>query len=167
MIILGIEVKDPQEIFTHLEKDTNIARTFLVETMLEFALRYAGDPLFDQLLVCARVPLKREVAAYLRTNQGIEEDRLARLRDPYLDAPIMAISWGLEEGADNITVIDGNHRYVKKAERGDESINVFIFRQDLWEQFILPRHLSEKLVNEGFLDRVSGMIEREQKNGCH
>lgn len=163
MQIMGIKVKDPQQIFTHLERDTNISRTFLVETMEEFAHKNAGNPIFDALLVGARIPLSRETAHYLRTNQGIEEDRLKRLVNPYLSRPVMAISWGKVEGdADEITIIDGNHRYVKKAERGDELIDCFIFRSGLWEEFLLPQHMSDRLVREGFLDRVSNIIERER-----
>ena len=163
MQILGIPVKDPQEIFTHLENDTGIARTFLIETMTQFARENLGDPLFGLVLVGTDIPLKLEVAAYLRSNQGIEQNRIDRLKNPYLRQPIIAISWGQDEnGTDEITVIDGNHRYVKRAERGDKTIPCIIFRRQLWEIFWLPDHLSKRLVNEGFLNRVSGMIEKEK-----
>lgn len=162
--ILGIAVKNPQQIFTHLENDTNKSRTFLVDTMMEFAIKHGADPIFSELLIPTTIPLELEVAQYLRTNQGIEEDRLRRLVNPYLQRPGIAISWGKDEaGADIITLVDGNHRYVKKAERGDQYINVFIFRQELWEQFILPEFMSDRLVREGFLHRVSNIIERERK----
>lgn len=167
MNVLGVDVKDPQQIFTHLEKDTNVARTFLIETMEAFAHKHAGDPLFSELLVATMVPIDLATAAYLRTNQGIEQNRIDRLRKPYIDRPILAISWGkLPDGSDEVTIVDGNHRFVKKAERGDKNIMCFVFRRDLWEHFMLPDHLSARLVREGFLDRVSNIIEREN-NGNH
>jgi len=164
MNVLGIEVKNPQQIFTHLENDTNKSRTFLVETMTEFAFKHHKDPLFSEVLIPTTLPLDLEVAAYLRSNSGIEDPRLQRLVNPYLQRPAIAISWGILNGSDEITIVDGNHRYVKKAERGDRHMNAFVFRRGLWEEFLLPDFLSDKLVKDGFLTRVSSIIERE-KNG--
>ena len=92
MNILGIDVKPRQEIFTHLDKGSGVARTFLIETMMQFCLEYGHFDVFKGMLIPPRQPLERKVAQYLRTNQGIEQERIDRLKEPFISIPSIRLS---------------------------------------------------------------------------
>jgi hypothetical protein len=149
-----VEADICQQVFTHRD-DENVFRHFPVDTMFSVAIGLAEAG--KSGVRCVKGPLEPETAAYMRTNQGIEQERIDRLCPPYLDAPLLAIDWGDKEG---VTIIDGNHRYVKKSERGDKYIDVIIFDRFLWEQFLCP--LPD---DPNYLTKYSGVIEREQANG--
>lgn len=153
---LGIEVKNPQEVFTHLDNE-GVPRTFLCETMRLFCETYACSEIKR-----VRIPLTKELADYMRSNHGVEQDRIDRLVDPYLSRPVIAISWADVEPLE-VTIIDGAHRVVKNFEAGLTELNCFVFLPDFWENFMLSEDVSRQLIDEGFLNRVSGVIENERK----
>lgn len=155
---LGIEVKNPQEIFTHLDNE-GVARSFLCETMFNFAWSYPSDRIIRTF-----APVDAKIASYMRTNHGIEQERVDRMSEPYLSRPLLAIGWDdAPTESHEVTIIDGAHRIVRLHEMGQTSARMFVFLYPFWENFMLPREVSDRLVAEGVLHRASGVIEAERK----
>lgn len=146
-IEIPMELNQKEEIFTHKDDDGTI-RHFPSGAMNRIALEYAGKT--DQIS-CVVIPLCDKVADHIRKNMGIEQSRIDRLVPPYIDMPIIGILW---EDDKSLTIIDGNHRYLKLIEMGRKEIRVFAFKQELWEQMLLPL-----AIGEDALHRPSGVIE--------
>jgi len=141
------------EIFTHKEFATGKVRVFDISSMREFARLNAASGDFSDILLNARIPLEKSEAEFIRENHGIEQKRLERLKNPWLSEPLIAISWEqTSEGQDVITVIDGNHRFVRKHDDGEKEILCYIFRRELWENFVLPDHV---ILNSGGLNAAN------------
>lgn len=154
--IMELEIDPIQETFTHIAGDGDgKTRTFLIGTMINF-ISIAGPKCRDLEFILA--PIDKKLADYMRSNHGVEDDRLERLDDPYLSAPIIGIRWPDDE----VTIIDGAHRVVKNVWQGKSQIKMVIFKYPFWEQFLLPDHVAEKLVADGIMKRRSGVLEHEK-----
>lgn len=84
---------------------------------------------FDKLLaeqpglfVGVEVPLRAEDIAFIRSNNGVEQCGLDRLPDAALDRPGYMVVF--PDGT--VTLVDGNHRAVKRFERGYSTMKMFV-----------------------------------------
>lgn len=152
-----IILHDKQEIFTHYDDD-GIVRVFLVGTMKTF---------IDDYPHCADVthihaPIMDHHTAHIKTNGGIEPERLERLVDPYLSEPCIGIRWNDKDKS--ILIVDGNHRILKLHEQGKTSFRLHVVDHPLWENFLMPEEM-----HEGYLEKhpnpltdPSGVLEHER-----
>lgn len=147
-VLAQLMQKWPQQVFTHLDDD-GTARTFLVETMLDFVQKY--PTCVD--LIGGKAPINFEIADYLRRKAGIEQHRVDRLVEPYASIPIIGILW--PEGT--TLIVDGNHRIVRAYEDGKTELNTVLFKAPFWENFMLPNDASRKLVESGALHNHSNI----------
>lgn len=109
-------------------------------------------------VVARLIPIEDRNVQYIRKNMGIEQERIDRLCLPYTEMPMIGILW--PEG--ELTVIDGNHRFIKLHEAGVAHAKCYIFTYPFWENLLID------LPNDrALLDGKSGLIEREKemKNG--
>lgn len=145
---IEMDIDPNQQIFTHIE-DNGKSRSFLVETMAQFANEY---PKAMQLkFILASVDASH--VEYLRINGGIEQHRLDRLKEPYSSIPLIGIEWEDK----TIMIVDGNHRMIKAYEEGRKDLKMVIFKFPFWENFLLPEELTKKLVKEGALTNHSNI----------
>lgn len=80
-------------------------------SITKFDKLFAEQPgLFDKV----EVSLRAEDIAFLRTNNGVEQCGLDRLPDAALDRPGYMVVF--PDGT--VTLVDGNHRAVKRFEKG-------------------------------------------------
>jgi hypothetical protein len=112
-------------------------------------------------LIHVLAPIDQDLVDYLHKNAGIERARVDRLEDPYLLEPVIGILWA--DGT--TTIIDGNHRIVKNFERGHMHVRAVLFKYPFWETFLIPEHISDKLVEGGCLTNESNIIEKEKIHG--
>lgn len=155
-----LKLHNSQEVFSHKDDD-GILRVFLVGTMLSFIEDYPQCA--DILHVNA--PIDPNYVQWAKKNMGIEQPRLDRLQGPYLSKPCIGIFW-----PDNkMTIVDGNHRIVKRYESGFDKVNLIIFKYPLWENFILaPEEVQNFLkIKPDPLGGDSGVLEfeKKQRNG--
>lgn len=168
--LVEMEIKLPQETFTHYNGDENTWITFLVETMKEFAEKYSDS----NDVVKMNIPINKELAVYNRKNRGIEQDRIDRLKTPYLFKPVIAVEMPQYSSSSEmeVMVVDGNHRITKLAEIGRRKIPTYLFKYPFWRNFILPEDAQQEMLERGgFLDNPhdivnhkSNILENEQEN---
>ena len=151
---------EPQETFTHSDDEGKL-RTFLIGNMQRFVREHSNC--VD--LVAKRMKIEKSVVRHIRKNMGIEKDRLKRLKNPYLSIPGIGILWPNPQGKDHeMTVVDGNHRIIRRDRLGLRYINMFVFKHPFWENFILPDDVQKKVMEgKDLLNDPSGMIEFETK----
>ena len=146
------------EVFTHKDGDTGEIITFLVEVMKPVAAEWGGK---CEEIRYQRLPIIKEVVERIRSNFGIEQLRLDRLKAPYLFTPIIAVEWGSK---DQILPIDGNHRVVKLFELGHKSVDCYIFSSPFWNHFTGNVKDPEKFLkgNSGILEHENTMMENKK-----
>lgn len=149
-VAMPLKIKNRQEVFTH--KLDGVFRHFPIGTMRDIAETYAN--MCDEIIACTS-PIASYAAEHIRKNMGIEQVRLDRLKEPYLSQPIIAIQW---EDDKKVTIIDGNHRYLKLHDAGKKTIRCYVFKQAAWEQLLIPLSDSDER-----LQGNSGVIEQEQQ----
>lgn len=110
MVKINLLIPTQKEVFTHID-NSGKARTFLTGDMYDYALRVGNK---DPNIVFNWLDIDQDLAAYLRSNHGIEQHRVDRLVDPWLSRPVVGIFWPDNE----VTIVDGNHRIVKSVEAG-------------------------------------------------
>lgn len=147
-----LECPEKGEVFTYHDGDNNFTATFAIELMKIF-LRQAPSKLVQR----RRLPMNEGHVANIRTNMGIEQERLDRLVDPWLHEPCIAILRDKDLPPAGLTMIDGQHRILKLFEAGEKDFDCNIFHPLLWRQFIL-----KKPPPENWRNIRSGMIEFER-----
>lgn len=132
---ITVDIQQFDQFFTHKDDDGTL-RHFAVDAMYRFAEKLAG---ICPDIICATVTMKSFPIDFIRREMGIEQPRLDRLIEPYLSKPMVAIQWDPCEGWPNgtMTLVDGNHRVVRLSELGAQTVRVFMFKQALWEQFLI------------------------------
>ena len=150
-----LDIDPQQEVFTHKDSVGKL-RSFPIGTMKTFLADFLKH---TDLVKLVNVPITKRTADYMRSNHGIEQERVDRLAGAYLEEPGISIDWGDGE----VTIIDGAHRIVKRQERGDTEMPSYVFHRLLWEQFLLPEDFSERVVAAGCLTRNSRVLEYEQR----
>lgn len=122
-----------EEVFTHKDDDGEI-RHFPVRQMFKLAIEMIGK---TPEIIAANFPLMPDVGKHIKKNMGIEKDRVRRLKEPYLSKPMIGVLWG-DNPTDPVTIIDGNHRYIRLLKEGRVSADIFIFKKSLWQQMLIP-----------------------------
>lgn len=154
-ITIELDLSEKGQIFTHEDTNTGKVTTFLIDLMQKVASEYGGK---CSEIRARKVPITKEVVAITRKNFGIEQDRLNRLKSPYLFMPILAVQW--DAGSNALLSVDGNHRMIKLFELGYTTINCYVFNYPFWENFT-----ADVVLPENFMQRNSGILEWEkQKN---
>lgn len=106
-----LETNLGDEIF-EFEDQAKITRFFNVTALWPYAVKH-GEPISTDITP--------GLLAQIANNHGIEEDKIARLREPYLSRPLLGVLW-----PDGSTVmIDGNHRLVRLARDGKKIVNLY------------------------------------------
>ena len=131
------------ECFTHKDNDGTY-RTFLIEPMRAWAKKTIKPIVF---------PFPQYLYDHIMQDMGIEEDRVKRLREPFLSEPLVSIQWPDE----TLTIVDGNHRAVKLFRQKNLTLCSYVIPYPVWEQFLAVSVQDP----EELLHRRSGMIEHE------
>jgi hypothetical protein len=79
------------------------------------------------------IPVVASDAAMIATQRGIEVAHLNRLRSHQLDEPGLAVF--LEDGS--FLIVDGNHRYVKRANIGRAGMRFHVCRPPTWRAALI------------------------------
>ena len=109
----------PLTTFTHVS-DKGVVRVWHIERMIEMA---RSKEVWD-------TPVDAEFAQIVRDRRGVEAHRLARISPADLTFPVIYVEMEAEFDHDppiSHLLVDGNHRYVKAAEWGRETIPGVIF----------------------------------------
>lgn len=150
-------IQERGEVFTHKDDDGTV-RTFLVTMMRDFAENHSAT---CPWITKKKTDISAEIVAHIQANMGIETDRLDRLCEPYLNQPIIGVVWSsLPARGNQFTVVDGNHRIVKKWLQGETEIEAWLFHEKMWSQFLLD--VPEEIALRKMADR-SGVIEAERQ----
>lgn len=153
-ITVPMELNDKEEIFTHKD-DNGVLRHFPVRIMFEAAEKYMGR---CKDIIHAFLPLDPNTAVFIRKQMGIEQERLDRFTAEYLFRPMVGILW---EDNRTMTVVDGNHRYIKLLESGVEKGKFHVFKFGFWQQFCLPLNYGEeKLTGRSMMLEYEAQLDR-------
>lgn len=117
-----------EEVFSHRD-DHGVIRHFAATRMYRHAMasQAGGDP-----IELAIVPLDENVAGHAR-KQGIEQWKVDRLQDPWLQLPGVGVQF--QDGT--VLLVDGNHRVVRLHRDGKTEFRVFLFQPGQWEPFLV------------------------------
>lgn len=151
-----VEAAKSGQVFTHRDHN-DVYHHFAVDVMFS-----VGVALLDHRMPGVKAVKTKPlltVVQHMLKNAGIEQIRLDRLCKPYIDAPLIAIDWGDDVRKDGITIIDGNHRYIKKFSTSEEVL-IMVFEPFMWNQFLVPLPTDPE-----FGSKYSGIVERERSNG--
>ena len=72
-------------------------------------------------------------AEFIIKNRGVEKRKLDRLVEPWLSAPILALS--MKDGT--TLIVDGHHRYVRKYLDGETTIRAILVPYEVGERFLV------------------------------
>lgn len=86
-IEVPLEIFAGDQIFTHSDND-GVRRTFYTSAMARVAAKYGGR--CDQILA-ARLAIDAETVHRIKTQMGVERERVDRLIEPYLSMPVIGI----------------------------------------------------------------------------
>lgn len=138
---LAYEISDKDEAFTHIDKDTGEMRHFAIGVMNKFAFAYAGS---CQDIICQTLGISEQNIEILEAYGGIEEHRIKRFDEQHRDKPILGIYWG--DGT--FTVVDGNHRVLRRWRDGFKIVKAFCFKFPFWEQFLFDLNVDKDKMRE-------------------
>lgn len=135
------------EVFTHLADDGEV-RHFNASAMFRAAL-----PLMEQgKVTLINVEMDYEFVRFVIDRRGVEPEKLARLREPYLSQPVIGVD--MDDGF--VLMVDGHHRLVRLANRGDDTYSMLRFARDAWEAFLvedMPQSLCARLEKETYTEQ--------------
>jgi hypothetical protein len=114
------------EIFTHHDPRTGRSRSWNATAMYNYAVRVQNK------IALAMLDIEPHIVEMCRTQRGVEQWKLDRLREPFLSLPIVMAE--LEDRT--WLMVDGNHRYVRRSEVGFTSIQAYLFAFDQWKPFL-------------------------------
>ena len=116
------------QIFTHHDPRTGRTRSWNATAMYNYAVH------FQKKIALASLDIEPRIVEMCRTQRGVEQWKLDRLREPYLSVPIVMAE--LEDRT--WLMVDGNHRYVRRSEIGFTSIQAYFFALNQWTRFLVP-----------------------------
>lgn len=140
------EMRRGEVVFTHLEAGV---QTVYAVSRIERALETREG--WGRL---ARVPVEAEFAGWLRDNRGVEQWRVERLHERALRSPLLFA----EQPDGSHLLIDGTHRYVALAERGERSTLAWLLTPREWREFTVR---DAPTVSESALRAMPSGMERE------
>ena len=150
-----LEVPRHGEVFTHDDGEGHI-RTFCVAMMNTFCDKYEKAIIRDLQRVW--LPIEDSHVKHIRARMGVEQDRLDRLKAPYLYRPCIGVLMHSSEHGQHCVIVDGNHRLVKLHGLGVREYRCAVFGQSLWEQFLIAPPLPDN-----WRDMRSGVLEHEKE----
>jgi hypothetical protein len=143
--ILQVGVRD--EVFTHADEDGTI-RHFNA-TRLFAAIVYGKVADFELI----SFDLTLDQYEFMMAHRGVEEPRVARLREPYLSAP--GVLCHLPTGRQ--LLIDGTHRFVRRYRDGLRLMLAFLVPESEWCRYLVHMPPEIERVYLSMLDRQPGM----------
>lgn len=118
------------EIFSWIDNDTQ-ETLVLNMTALRLALENP-EARYQEHFFLAEVEIDQVDYDFVLAKRGIEEPRVARLKEPFLSAPGIILVWA--NGSGSVTA-DGNHRLIRRFRDGKRNMEFFFVNQPLWEEF--------------------------------
>ncbi len=131
------------EIFTHIDEETGLVLHINASAMLRAAERHlaCGEA------VAITTYMDPEFIQFIRERRGVEQWKIDRLEQPYLSMPCI----GVWMPGGSVLTVDGHHRLVRWAERGDETYRIVVFKWEVLPQYLVedfPEEFSEFIVEE-------------------
>lgn len=124
-----------EQVFTHKAEDGTL-RHFAADRLFRYCVGTGHEIVL--------VEIEPGYNMVIREKRGIEQHRLDRLTDDMLLLPVL---YAMDVTPGTGLLIDGHHRYVRVAERGDTVIPAFVTQPKLWSRFLvegIPDHYGEK-----------------------
>lgn len=121
----AINVLPSDEVFSHTSPD-GVVRHFNTSAMVRALFQRKVTP------ACAVCPLTEGLVSHIRKNHGVEEHHLSSV-DSKLDTPILLVEFETGE----TLLVDGNHRVVRRWDKGFKTVDVVIFKPGQWEAFLI------------------------------
>ena len=121
----ALNVLPTDQVFSHTDLD-GVQRHFNTSAMVRAILSRQVVP------ECGVAPLPEHVVASIRANHGVEEHHLEAV-DANLDSPCIMVEF--EDGKS--LVVDGNHRIVRRWDKGLRDVSMIVFKPGQWEQFLI------------------------------
>lgn len=131
------------EIFTHIDEETALSLHINASAML----RAAELHLITGEAQVITTYIDPEFIKFIRERRGVEQWKVDRLEEPYLSLPAIGV-W-MPDGS--CLTVDGHHRLVRWAERGDETYRIVVFDWDALGQYLVedfPEDFAEFIVEE-------------------
>lgn len=131
------------EIFTHIDEGTGAVMHINASAMI----RNVEQHLKDGSAEACMVEMDHEYVKYVRENRGVEQWKIDRLVEPFLSMPAVGV-WTPDGSC---LTVDGHHRMVRWAERGDETYRIVIFSWATLALYLVtdfPEEFSEFIAGE-------------------
>lgn len=131
------------EVFTHIDEETGLVLHVNASAMFRAA---------EQHLACGEADaittyIDHEFIQFIVERRGVEQWKIDRLEEPYLSVPALGV-W-MPDGS--VLTVDGHHRLVRWAARGDDTYRIVVFKwETLWQYLIedFPDDFSSFLADE-------------------
>lgn len=131
------------EVFTHIDDNDGTVRHFNPSAMY----RAVPDLLLPGRIQLITASIDPEFVAFILARRGVEDGKLARMKEPYLSLPLI----GAMMDDDTVLTVDGHHRMVVLSRLQRPTYNVYLFPRTEWEKFLItdmPSFMSEMLVED-------------------
>ncbi len=130
------------ELFTHIEDETGKVRHFNPSAMY----RALPELLPEGRVKAITAELDKGFVSHILAKCGVEDEKLGRMKDPYLHVPVIGVD--MEDGT--VLMVDGHHRLVVLAARGEETYRMYLFPIGVWERFLvdMPGEINGYLVQD-------------------
>lgn len=79
-----------------------------------------------------RTTLDAQQAQFIKENGGVEDAHIEELTEEDLEEPCLGVV--LEDG---VILVDGNHRYYKRWLVGKDTVDIYIFPEEVWRHFAI------------------------------
>lgn len=127
-------LKDKTQIFVYTRDEGERKYIFSVPHMLAFAesMVRVGEMRIKKLPVC------EESIKNIWERAGITREGLSHIRNE--DMPVLLVGFGPEKDNDFI-IVDGNHRIVKRWERGLDYVYGYYIPDPVWRMFLVDENI--------------------------
>jgi len=120
-----IECHPLDQIFSHLDLE-GVTRHFNCGAMTRAVITKRVRPTVIKLALYPRL------VTHIRENHGIEADHLGEI-DENLETPIIVVEF--QDGAN--LIVDGNHRVVRRWDKGLRDTWAAVLKPGQWEEFLV------------------------------
>lgn len=154
---IEIKIDRKDEMFTHHNKDTGEVLHFAITAMNTFVERYG----LVNGMRATNINNEPSLIERLRKDFGIEQPRLDSLTPELIERPVLIVEWG--DGTS--TIVDGNHRVVRRFELGMEKTKAIIFPPNFYKEFTFDAgYDKEKIIEHMDSGGHSGITPDKRPN---
>lgn len=135
--------------YTHIEEcEGNKIYHFNASAIMRWLIKCVKeDKKLPDSIIVGKLDINKQYAEFIRRAR-LEKPKYDRLTAKQLDVPILGV---LMPNSGNTVIIDGNHRYVRRADRGDTWVAIYQIPFELAKPYLVidvPKDIEDQVIAE-------------------